>query len=165
MERTRKTSTICLRIERHAKEKLATIAAKEGRTLSSQICQALHGFLELYEGGLSYGAIHKERRKQAREEILLPARWRMKLGEREMEKDVIVKNISATGAYTEYINGKNFSLLRDLQSSTFSLVVRLPRMQEAIELDSEIRRIQISDESVKVALRFIDILNEESLMD
>ena len=164
MKQTRKTSTICLRIERHAKEKLATIAAKEGRTLSSQISRVLHDFLESYEGGSRYGAIYKERRNHEREKVLLPARWRMTLGEKEVEKDVLVKNISATGAYTEYINGKNFAFLKNLQSSTFSLVVRLPRMQEVIEIDSEIRRIQITEESVNVALRFIDIPNEETLM-
>ena len=163
MKRKKKTSTICIRVEKDAKERLATIAAKGGRTLSSQISQVLHNFLDLYEGGSPYGAIHKERRNHARGKVLLPARWRMKLGKKEIEKDVLVKNISASGAYTEYINGKNFAFLKDLQSSTLSLVVRMPGSQKAVALDSEVRRIQITEESVNVALCFKDRLNQESL--
>ena len=161
--RRTKTSTITFRIDEQLKEWLKTNAARQGQTLTSLLVRVLQGFFESYESGLPIGGIQRERRNHVRRKVILPARWKFRRSKDQAEHDVLVRNICAGGAYTEYINGKNLSFLEDLRSSTFSLVVRMPGSQKALELESEVRRIQITEESVNVALRFIDTLNEESL--
>ena len=162
--RSTKTSTISLRINEQLKESLKTNAARRGQTLTYMLTRILKDFLKSYESGSHLEEIQKERRNHQRKKIILPARWRFRRRKDQVEKSVLVKNICAGGAYTEYINGKTFSFLKNLQGSTFSLVVRMPGSQKAVELDSEVRRILITEESVGVALRFISTLDEGSLI-
>ena len=150
---------ISLRINEQLKESLKTNAARRGQTLTYMLTRILKDFLKSYESGSHLEEIQKERRNHQRKKIILPARWRFRRRKDQVEKSVLVKNICAGGAYTEYINGKTFSFLKNLQGSTFSLVVRMPGSQKAVELDS-----LITEESVGVALRFISTLDEGSLI-
>ena len=81
-----------------------------------------------------------------------------------MEQDVLLRNITAGGAYTEYMNGQSFQLLKSLQISPLSLAVRMPESQEPIVMECEVSRIHITDTCIGVGLRFAETLNGESLI-
>ena len=144
-ERRRKTTTICFRIENQTKERLQDIAVKERRTLSSLLERILHNFLDYPEGEVGPRAAQADKRLHRRKKILLPARWRIRLEEEVVEHDVVVKDISAGGAYTEYINGQNFYFFKKLPVTLLTLVVRLPGSLEPVALDCEMKRIHVTE--------------------
>lgn len=163
-DRKTKTATISLRIDKQFKDRLQTIATTRGHTLSSLLVRIFQDFLKSYERDSALGVIQKDRRNHLRTKVTLPALWKFRRRKGHVEHGVLVKNISAGGAYTEYIDGKDSAFLKDLQGSALSLVVRMPGSKETLELDSEVRRINITEEAVGVALRFINSLDEEILL-
>jgi hypothetical protein len=160
-ELRRKTTTICFRIENQTKERLQDIAVKEARTLSSLLERILHNFLDYPEGEMGPRAVQEDRRLYRRKKIVLPARWRIHLEEEVVEHDVVVKDISAGGAYTEYINGQNFLFFKNLQVALLELVVRLPGSRDPVMLDCKVKRIHVTKDSVGVGLQFPEIVSKE----
>ena len=77
-----------------------------------------------------------------------------------MEHDVLLRNISVGGAYTEYVNGQNFQLIKNLQASPLALAVRMPESQEPAVVECEVSRIHISGNCVGVGLRFVSTLEK-----
>jgi len=152
-----------LRIQEAVKNELTAIALKEGRSLSALIEKILREFLDHREEVLFSREIQQEKRIHLRKTTLLPARWRIKLGEQLVEYDVIVKNISAGGVYTEYINGHDFQIVRKLPFSPLALVVRMPGESESTELECKVQRVHVTEESVGVGLRFTEALDENDL--
>ncbi|UCG12385.1 MAG: hypothetical protein JSU72_18115 [Deltaproteobacteria bacterium] len=165
MKRKRMTSTVTFRLDHSLKEGLLGLAEKQGLSLSSLIQQSLQDLLDSYQRGS--GAVRlaqAEKRQHLRKQILLPARWRIRKGHKVLEHDVLLKNISVGGAYTEYMNGQRFTILEDLQILPLALVVTLPGSEEAVALQCEAKRFQIARDSVGVGLRFVDFLKDESLL-
>jgi predicted DNA-binding protein len=162
MGRRRKTSTISFRIEGRLKERLQAIAARRGRTLSSLIERILKDSIDSPEGGSAVGAIKEERRNQTRKKVVLPARWKFVHGENAVEHDVIVKNINAGGAYTEYHNGHSFLYFKNLQTYPFALVLRMPGSSEPVALDCVARHFHITQEGIGVGLEFSWTVSTES---
>lgn len=161
----RKASTCSFRIEPNVKEKLQTIADKQGRSLSSLIELILNDFLDSYEkDNLYLGAIQQDRRKHVRKDILLPARWRIGKEDERFEYDVIVKNISTGGAYTVYSNGRSFQLVEELQTQPMRLFIKLPGFQGPVSLECKARRIHITESSTTVGIEFVNVLPEESFL-
>jgi hypothetical protein len=159
-----KTTTISFRIEGQLKDRLLNIAMGENRSLSSLIVRLLKSSLHSQKGSAISRGVQEERRHQPRKQILLPARWRIRQDEDVMEHDVLLRNITAGGAYTEYMNGQSFQLLKSLQISPLSLAVRMPESQEPIVMECEVSRIHITDTCIGVGLRFAEMLNGESLI-
>ncbi len=155
--RKRKTSTITFRIEDQLKEGLQTIAAKQGRTLSSLLDRILQSFMDAHENDSPLGTIEEERREHLRRKMIIPARWKFRQKESDVEYDVIVKNISPAGACTEYINGRNLSLFRDLHASPLTLVVRMPGSPEPAELECDVKHFSITRDLVRVGLCFVNM--------
>lgn len=160
----RKTSTISLRIEDRLKGELQTVAEKQQRTTSSLLGQLIQTFLDSLEGHSPPRSIQEERRLHHRTKIVLPARWRISQGENTVEHDVIVKNIGVGGAYTEYVNGQWFHLVKDLHDFPLALAVRTPGSMEPMELDSDVTRLLIAKDFVGVGLRFKCFLTQEGLL-
>ena len=161
----RKASTCSFRIEPNVKEKLQTIADKQGRSLSSLIELILNDFLDSYEKDNFYvGAIQQDRRKHVRKDILLPARWRLGKEDERFEYDVIVKNISTGGAYTVYSNGRSFQLVEELQTQPMRLFIKLPGSQGPVNLECKAKRIHITESSTTVGIEFVNALPEESFL-
>ncbi|UCG13389.1 MAG: hypothetical protein JSU72_02570 [Deltaproteobacteria bacterium] len=154
MQRKRKTSTISFRLENGLKERLQALADKQRRTLSSLIDRILQEFLDAQENGSPPGPVQEDRRHHLRKRVVLPARWKFRQGGKTVELDVLVKDISSGGAYTEYVSGNNLFFLKDIQVSPLALVVRMPGSPEPVELDSEPRRIHITRDHVGVGLSF-----------
>ena len=75
---------------------------------------------------------------------------------------MLLKNISVGGAYTEYVNGQNFQLIKNLQASPLALAVRMPESQEPALVNCEVSRIHITGNSIGVGLRFLRTLKDES---
>jgi len=165
MKRKRMTSTVSFRLDLSLKEGLLGLAEKQGRTLSSFIQQSLQDLLDSYERGSGpVGLAQEEKRQHLRKEILLPARWRIRKGHKVLEHDVLLKNISVGGAYTEYMNGQGFKILEDLNVSPLEFVVRMPSSKVPLAINSEARRINIAGGSVGVGLSFINISEEIDLV-
>lgn len=160
MDRTRKTSMISFRAENLLKKRLQEIALKNRRALSSVIIGILQDFLDSQEGNVTPGGIREERRHNPRKQVLLPARWRIREEENVLEHDVLLRSISVGGAYTEYVNGQNFQLIKNLQASPLTLAVRMPESQEPVVVECEVSRIHITDNSIGVGLRFIADSND-----
>ena len=158
--RGQKTSMCSLRIQQDVKNQLTTVAAKQRRTLSALIKKILQEYLDSCNDNSEPAVFPEERRRQPRKKIVIPARWRVKDGQSLVEHDVIVKNISSGGAYTEYINGQSFHLLKNLLFSSLGLVVRMPGFHESVELDCQVQRIHITKQSVGIGLRFTNIQTE-----
>jgi predicted transcriptional regulator len=165
IKRKRMTSTVTFRLDYSLKKGLCGLAEKQGHSLSSLIQKTLQDLLDSYEGGSRPVRLaQEEKRQHLRKEILLPARWRIRKGHKVLEHDVLVKNISVGGAYTEYLNGKSFQLFEDLLDSQLALVIRMPKWQEPVALNCKVRRIQITRNCVDVGLSFINISEEIDLV-
>lgn len=165
MQRKRKTSMISFRVENQLKSKLEAVALKEGRTLSSCIVRILQDSLDPQHDAKPLRGIQEERRHHPRKQILLPARWRIRQEDYVVDHDVLLRNLSVGGAYTEYINGKGFQLFQDLQDSLLALIVRIPGSEEPVVLDCKVSRIHITSDRTGVGLRFLDSLRNENLME
>jgi len=165
MKRKRMTSTVSFRLDFSLKEGLLGLAEKQGRSLSSFIQQSLQDLLDSYERGSGPVRLaQEEKRQHLRKEILLPARWRIRKGHKVLEHDVLLKNISVGGAYTEYMNGQGFQILEDLNVSPLEFVVRMPSSKVPLAINSEARRINLAGGSVGVGLSFINISEEIDLV-
>lgn len=162
-DRKRKMSTCSFRLDSQLKERLQAIARRQGRTLSSLIDRVLRDFLSSQRENLPENAIKREKRRHPRKEIILPARWRLKQKENVVEYDVILRNISAGGAYTEYVNGQNIEISSYLQVSPLGLIVRMPGAQKPAALDCKVIRTHITRGSVGVGLSFTKVFDEDSL--
>ena len=103
----------------------------------------------------------EDKRQHLRKEILLPARWKISKGLKVLEHDVLLKNISVGGAYTEYVSGQNFQLIKNLLASSLALAVRMPEAQEPVVVDCEVTRIHITETYLGVGLRFLSTLEDE----
>jgi len=150
------------RIELRFKEELQTIAQKEGRSLSSLIGVILKHYLLSQKGDLSLQSITEDRRRCPRKEVLLPARWRILRGEDIVEHDVLIKNISAGGAYTEYVNGDLYRIFESEQPLSLELVAKLPGSSGPIELECEPTRFNIAEDRLGVGLHYTKIEKEAS---
>ena len=159
IKRKRMTSTVSFRLDLSLKEGLLGLAEKQGRSLSSFIQQSLQDLLDSYERGSGPVRLaQEEKRQHLRKEILLPARWRIRKVDDVLEHDVLLKNISVGGAYTEYMNGQGFQILEDLNVSPLEFVVRMPSSKVPLAINCEVRRINIAGGSVGVGLRFLGAL-------
>jgi len=159
-DRVKRASICSFRIDSQFKESLQSVARKQGRTLSSLIERALHDYLDSCESNSPRRKIQEDRRHHLRKKVLLPARWRISEGEDVVECDVLVKDISAGGAYTEYVNGENFELIKTLKISPFALVIRIPGSAEPVVLDCKASRIYITGNHVGAGLRFTKNLSD-----
>ena len=163
-KRRRKASSCSFRLEPNVKERLQAVAKKQGRTLSSLIERTLNCFIDSYEkGNLDSYLVQQDRREHPRRDTLIPARWRIGNKDDFIEYDVIVKNISTSGAYTFYSNGCNFHLLEKLKAQPFSLYIKLPGVDKPVELDCEARRFYITKDSTSVGIEFVNTLKENNL--
>ena len=159
IKRKRMTSTVSFRLDFSLKEGLLGLAEKQGRSLSSFIQQSLQDLLDSYKRGSGPVRLaQEEKRQHLRKEILLPARWRIRKGHKVLEHDVLLKNISVGGAYTEYMNGQGFQILEDLNVSPLEFVVRMPSSKVPLAINCEARRFNIAGGSVGVGLRFLGVL-------
>jgi hypothetical protein len=152
------------RIEPRLKEQLQIIAQKRDHSLSSLIEQAVKDFLESQESDFQVPATPEDRRQHPRKEVLLPARWRLRRGKDRVEHDVLIKNISGGGAYTEYMNGRVYRIFENDQSSSLELIVRLPGSQEHVVFECEPKRFHVTKESVGVGLRYTKLTDRKSLV-
>ena len=146
---------ISFRIESQLKNKLLNVASRENRSLSSLIVGLLRNSLDSQGDNAKQIAIQEEKRRQPRKQILLPARWCIRQEKEMYEHDVLLRNISVGGAYTEYMNGQNFQLLMNLKVSPLALAVRMPESRGPIVMDCEVSRIHITDICIGVGLNFI----------
>lgn len=158
----RQTSMTSFRIERNVKQELQTIAKKQGRSLSSLITQVLESFLRTHEID-SPSLTHEDRRLYPRKKIVLPARWRFLKKKRWVEHDVLIKDISAGGAYTEYINGQICHLFELDQVPSVELAVRLPGSQKPLALSCEPVRFHITRESLCVGMRYKGTIDDKNV--
>ena len=158
----RQTSMTSFRIERGVKQELQTMAKKQGRSLSSLITQVLESFLRTYEID-SPSSTHEDRRLHPRKKIVLPARWRFQKKKRWVEHDVLIKDISAGGAYTEYINGQIYHLFELNQVSSLELAVRLPGSQKPLALRCEPVRFHVTRESLCVGMRYKGTTDDQNV--
>lgn len=156
---------ISFRIADRLKKRLEDTALKERRTLSSVIIRILQDSLGSQEDNAPLGVIQEERRYHPRNQVLLPARWRIRQEGHVLEYDVLLRNISVGGAYTEYINGRGFQLIKDLQVSPLALVVRLPGSQEPVVVDCIASRIHITGDCMGVGLRILNTPKDEKLVE
>jgi predicted transcriptional regulator len=166
IKRKRMTSTVTFRLSYTLKEGLLNLAEKQGRSLSSLIQQGLQDLLNSHEcGGGPVRIAQEEKRQHLRREILLPARWRIRKGQKLLEHDVLLKNISVGGAYTEYMSGQSFQFIRNLGVLPLALAVRMPGLQEPVVLDCEVKRIHATEGFVGVGLGFTKEFEDEWLPD
>ena len=164
MKRKRMTSTVTFRLDYSLKQGLWGLAETQGRSLSSLIQQSLQDLLDSYERGSGPSrSAQKEKRQHPRKEILLPARWRTRERDKVLEHDVLLKNISVGGAYTEYMNGQNFQFIENFGVLPLALVVRMPNLQEPVVLDCEVKRIHATEGLVGVGLSFSKQFNHKWL--
>ena len=108
------------------------------------------------------GIIQEDRRLHQRKEVLLPARWRLYEDEKLVEHDVLIRNISLGGAYTEYINGEKYRLFVNDTSLSLGLVARLPGSQEPLMLDCKPVRFHITRDYLGVGLRYTEMADAAS---
>ena len=155
MHRKKKTAMVSFRVENQLKSRLEAMALRERRTLSSCIVGILQDSLDPQQDTTQLREIQEERRHHPRKQFLLPARWRIRRGGSVLEHDVLLKNISVGGAYTEYVNGLGFQLINDLQVSQLELVVRMPGSQEPVVSNCKVSRIHITGDGLGVGLDFI----------
>ena len=152
---------VSFRIESQLKNRLLDVALRENRSLSSLIVGLVRSSLDSRESNETSGGIQEEKRNQPRKEVLLPARWRIRQEEDVVEHDVLLRNISVGGAYTEYMNGQSLQLLQSLQVSSLELAVRMPESHEPVLMNCEVSRIHITDTCIGAGLRFINKSSEE----
>jgi antitoxin component of RelBE/YafQ-DinJ toxin-antitoxin module len=157
-----KASTISFRIETRLKDRLRGIARNRGHSLSSLIEMFLRNASDFPVDPSFKLSIPEDKRQYHRKEIILPARWRITQKENMVEHDVILKDISVGGAYTEYIDGQSLDIVKDLQVSPLALVVRLPGEKQQIVIHCQPRRFHLAQEILGVGLEFTEILDEKS---
>jgi predicted HicB family RNase H-like nuclease len=157
-DRRKKASICSFRIDAHLKQSLEAAAVREGRSLSALIVHILTQYMEEYEADSTAPVSRMEKRHYPRKEVILPARWRILREQDVGEHDVLVRNISVGGAYTEYANGRSFELVRDLYQSQLELVVRMPGASGPVSLDCEPRRMHITRDYLGVGLQFKDAI-------
>ncbi len=159
----KKTSMCSFRVEPHLKEGLQTIAKQRARSLSSLIENVLQDFVESQQAELPRDAIEKDRRQYPRKEILLPARWRLRKGKDTLEHDVLIKNISAGGAYTEYLNGQIYKLFEKNHKTSLKLTARLPGSRESVALECEAVRFHLTRDCLGVGLRYTELADQKTV--
>ena len=160
----KRTSMCSFRVEPSLKKRLQSIAKQRARSLSSLIEQVLQDFLESQKSDLPLEATQKDRRQYPRKEVLLPARWRLRKEKEAVEHDVLIKNISSGGAYTEYMNGQVYRLFENEQPLSLELIVRFPGSQEPVELVCEPKRFHVTKECLGVGLHYTEMTKEMSLV-
>ena len=163
-ERSKKKTAMCsLRVEPHLKEAIQVIAKQRALSLSCLIEQVLRDYLESHKSNLPYEPIHQNRRRYPRKEVLIPARWRLQKGKETVEHDVLIKNISAGGAYTEYLNGKIYRLFEKDQVPSLELTVRLPGLDKPVVMECESVRFHLTRDCLGVGLRYTERIDESSV--
>jgi hypothetical protein len=161
-DRRHRAAVCSFRIDSRLKDTLEAAAVREGRSLSALIVHMLTQYMEEYQADSEIVVPRVEKRHHPRKEVILPGRWKITQGEEAAEHDVIVRNLSVGGVYTEYANGRSFELVNDLYGSQLELVVRLPGASGPVSLECEPRRIHITKRCLGVGFRFtneIDCLN------
>ena len=159
----KKTAMCSIRLEPRLKEKLQATAKRKDLSLSSLIELVLREFLESQNSDASLEKIQEDRRQYPRKEVILPARWRFRRGQEMVERDVLIKNISAGGAYTEYMNGQIYRLFDNKQVSSLELAVRLPGFQKPVIFACETVRFHITSDYLGVGLRYSNMANKKSI--
>lgn len=165
-ERVIKTSMCSFRIDRGLKDKLRVTAALRGLSMSSLVAMILRNALESPDDHVhpvQKLSMREDRRRYPRKKVTLPARWSIEEGENVMEYDVILRDISVGGAYTEYADGQGFRILENLQISPFAMVVRLPGEQHQAVLPCQAKYFHITQEIVGVGLHFSKMMKEENM--
>jgi hypothetical protein len=161
-KRAKRNTVMCsLRIERQLKEGLQQFAKREGRSLSSLIAQVLKDFMKSHKADLPLKGIQEDKRRFPRKEVVLPGRWRTKSGGEIQEYDVLVKNISADGAYMEHINGHHHNLFHSSRPTAWELVLRLPGSREPTVFDCVPKHCHITKECLSMGLQFTGNLEED----
>jgi hypothetical protein len=155
---------ISFRITDQLKKKLEDRALRERRSLSSCIVRIVQDSLESQEYNTPPRGMQEDRRDHSRKQVLLPARLRIRHESDSLEHDVLLRNISVGGAYTEYVNGQNMQLIKSLQVSPLALAVRMPESKSAILVDCKVSRIHITGDCIGVGLHFIDTAIVKSLI-
>ena len=134
--------------------------------MSSLVARILQDAFDPPEGSVQSVqklSMREDRRRYPRKKVTLPARWKIGEGKKVTDYDVLLKDISVGGAYTEYVNGQSLRVLEDLQMSPLAMVVRLPREQQQIILTCQTRHIHITEETVGVGLYFGEIIDSKTL--
>jgi len=152
----KRTSMCSFRIEPQLKEELLAIAKQSSRSLSSLIEEVLKDFWKSQQAELHDRIGPKERRQHWRKEVLLPGRWRLHKGKETIEHDVLIKNISAGGAYTEYLNGHIYKLFEKGQAPSLELAVRLPGLHRPVVIECESVRFHLTRDCLGVGLRYTE---------
>jgi hypothetical protein len=162
-KRIKKRTSMCsFRVDPSLKKGLQAIAEQRGRSLSSLIEKILGDFLASQQAG-SISTIERERRQHPRREVLLPGRWKLPKGGETLEHDVLIKNISASGAYTEYLNGRIYKLFEKDQVPSLKLTVRLPGSKEPIAFECEAVRFHLTRDCLGVGLRYTEDTKHRSV--
>ena len=163
-KRIRKKTSMCsFRVNPSLKNGLQAFARQRGRSLSSLIERILSDFLESQQANLSIATTERERRHHSRKEVVLPGRWRLRKGNDSFEHDVLIRNISAGGAYTEYLNGRIYRLFEKDGIPSLKLTVRLPGSMEAIALECEAVRFHLTRDCLGVGLRYTKHTDQKSV--
>ena len=158
----KRTSMVSLRIGQGLKREIRTMAKKQGRSLSSLIEHILQNWLEKQKGDLPHTA-QVDRRRFARKDVVLPARWRFQGGNRIVEHDVLIRNVSAGGVYTEYLNGRQYPLFEKNQAWSLELAVRLPGLEMPVALECVAVRFHVTEDCLGVGLRYTESADSKSL--
>ena len=159
----KRTSMISLRIEPLHKQELESLAREKRCSLSSLIQQVLKDFLEM-PGTDPQRTPKRDKRRHPRKDVLLPARLRVRKEKEPVEHDVLIRNISAGGAYTEFVNGQLFGLFQKYHSDLLELAVRLPGSREPVVFECEPKRFHITEECLGVGLHYTKMTAEKSLL-
>ena len=158
----KKTAMCSFRVDRDFKQKLKAVAQNKGTSLSTLIEKVLENFIESQKAHLYSEVLRIDRRRHWRKEVLLPARWRLHKDRSSVEHDVLIRNISIGGAYTEYMNGEHYKIFANDRSLSLGLVARLPGSQEPVVLDCKPVRFHITRDSLGVGLRYTRMMDETS---
>ena len=159
----KKTAMCSLRVESHLKEKLRVAAKQKALSLSSFIEQVLRHFLESQDSAVALEETQRDRLQYSRKEVLLPGRWRLRKGKEAVEHDVLIKNISAGGAYTEYLNGHIYKLFEKGQAPSLELAVRLPGLHRPVVIECESVRFHLTKDCLGVGLRYTELTDQKSV--
>lgn len=160
-KKSTKASTVSFRIETRLKDRLRGIARNRGLSLSSLIEMFLRNASDFPAEPSFKLSIPEDKRQYRRKEVILPARWRIGQKEDMVEHDVILKDISVGGAYTEYVDGKSLDIVKDLQASPVALVVRLPGETQQDVIHCHPRRFHLTQGILGVGLEFTETLDEK----
>lgn len=163
-KRIRKRTSMCsFRVDPGLKKGLQAMAKQRGRSLSSLLERILRDFLESQQADLPIATGDLDKRQHPRKKVLLPGRWRLGKGKDTLEHDVLIKNISAGGAYTEYLNGRLYRLFEKDQIPSLKLTVRLPGSKEPIALECEAVRFHLTKDCLGVGLRYTELADQKGV--